>query len=370
VKGAPESEWAKTPTTVVEKAPILRDKPVLYWTEQGTFAIFVPELQKETSGVTWNSGIESGKSISSQDCYIAKAKTDNAQSINQALREGKHLILTPGIYELDEPIQINNANTVVLGLGLPTLIPTKGNAVLQTADEPGIVVAGIMADAGLQHSELLIQIGPIGSNSRNPENPISLHDIYVRIGGALPGTAKTTLEINSHNVIGDHFWLWRADHGKGAKWEINRSEYGLIVNGDDVTIYGLFNEHFQHYQTWWKGERGRTYFYQCEIPYEPPTNEVWNDNGKAGFAAYKVADEVSEHQAYGLGIYSFFRGELALKNKVRLENAMEVPDKPGIYIEHITTFSGRVGGINHVINGIGPSTENNKVAFFDGWNYK
>ena len=370
VKGAPKADWPKTPTTVVKTAPIMRDKPFLYVTKDDKFAVFVPAIQYETSGVSWKEGEEEGTSIPIDRFYITNPETDDAASINKALKSGKHLLVTPGIYQLDQAIHVNNPNTVVLGLGLPTLIPSKGNAVLTTADEEGIIIAGIMVDAGLEYSEILMQIGDANASKNHDKNPISLHDVYVRVGGAIAGTAKTCLEINSNHVIGDHFWLWRADHGTGADWNINRSEHGLIVNGDDVTIYGLFNEHYQNYQTLWNGERGRTYFYQCEIPYEPPSNEVWNDNGKAGFAAYKVADHVNEHQAWGLGIYSFFRGEETEKNGVRLENAMEVPDKPGIIIEHISTFSGRVGGINHVINGKGPSTENGGLEFYSGWNNK
>ena len=58
------------------------------------------------------------------------------------------------------------------------------------------------------------------------------------------------------------------------------------------------------------------------------------------------------------------------KNKVRLENAMEVPDKSGIRVIHISTFAGREGGINHVINGTGPATNPNELNLFDGWNLK
>jgi hypothetical protein len=368
VKGAPKNDWPKMPVTVVEEAPVIRDKPFLTYSDENGYSVFVPDLMHNSSGVSWNDGNEGGCEISLDEFYIAKPDKDNDSSINQALASGKHLIFTPGIYELSESIVVENPNTIILGLGLPTLVPINGSAALEISDEEGIVLAGVMVDAGEQQSEVLIQVGSEKSEGNHSENPISLHDIYCRVGGAIAGTAKTCMEINANNVIGDHFWLWRADHGKGADWEINKSDHGLIVNGDDVTIYGLFNEHFQHYQTYWKGENGRVYFYQSEIPYEPPSNEVWNDEGKPGFASYKVAESVEQHQAWGLGIYSFFRGEENLRNNVRLENAMEVPEKPGIRITHISTFAGRQGGINHVLNGKGPATNSGKVNFFDGWN--
>ncbi len=368
VKGAPENNWPEKPVTVVEEAPVIRDKPFLIYDNESGYAVFVPELQQNSSGASWKDGNEAGREISIDEFYITKPGKDDASSINQVLDSGKNLIFTPGIYEIDEAIKVEKPNTVLLGLGLPTLIPTKGNAALQISDVEGIKVAGLMVDAGLEESEILIQVGQAKSTNHHSDNPISLHDIYCRVGGAIAGTANTCMEINANGVIGDHFWLWRADHGEGADWEINKSAHGLIVNGDDVTVYGLFNEHFQHYQTWWMGERGRVYFYQSEIPYEPPSNEVWNDNGKPGFASYKVAEQVEQHQAWGLGIYSFFRGEETEKNNVRLENAMEVPEKPGIQITHISVFAGRLGGINHILNGRGPATNTGEWNIFDGWN--
>jgi hypothetical protein len=370
VKGTPKKNWPEQPVTVVDEAPVIRDKPFLTYSNENGYAVFVPELKRNSTGVSWGNGKEAGREVSIDEFYITKAGKDNASSINKALALGKNLIFTPGIYELSEALVVEEPNTILLGLGLPTLIPTNGNAALEISDEEGVIVAGLTVDAGLKESEVLIQISKAKSANDYAENPISLHDIYCRVGGALAGMAKTCMEINANQVIGDHFWLWRADHGEGADWMVNKSAHGLIVNGNDVTVYGLFNEHFQHYQTWWKGERGRVYFYQSEIPYEPPSNEAWNDVGKPGYASYKIADHVEEHQAWGLGIYSFFRGEETKKNNVRLENAMEAPEKPGIQITHISAFAGRLGGMNHIFNGKGPATNIGELNLYDGLNYE
>lgn len=168
------------------------------------------------------------------------------------------------------------------------------------------LVAGLMVDAGFENSPVLIRIGDRGSDSDHDDNPTSLHVIFCRVGGALHDRAETCLEINSDDVIVDHTWLWRADHGAGAKWTVNRSKHGLVVNGDDGAIYGLFNEHFRDYQTVWNGERGRVYFYQSEIPYDPPNQQSWMNGETRGLASYKVADDVQSHEAYGLGVYRFF----------------------------------------------------------------
>jgi hypothetical protein len=370
VEGAPNDTWPAQPTTVIDKTPVIREKPFLTYTESGDYAVFVPELLRETSGSSWLNRDEKGELIPIADFHIAFPDKDNSSSINQALADGKHILFTPGIYELDETLSITKPNTVILGLGLPTLIPKNGEIAVATHDVPGIKLAGFMVDAGPELSASLIQIGTEDSDEEYPDNPISLHDIYCRVGGAVVGQAETTVTINSNYVIGDHFWLWRADHGTGTEGMDGQNKHGLIVNGDHVTIYGLFNEHFQGYQTLWKGEYGRTYFYQSEIPYSPPSLEVWNDNGKPGYASYKVADSVENHEAYGLGIYSFFRGKPTVSNNVRLENAMEVPDNSGIVITHISTFAELNGGINHSINGLGESTEVGELKLYDGFEGK
>ncbi|WP_375579774.1 adenylyl cyclase [Marivirga tractuosa] len=370
VEGAPNDTWPAQPTTVIDKTPVVREKPFLTYTESGDYAVFVPELLRETSGPSWLNRNEKGELIPIAEFYIAFPDKDNSSSINQALADGKHILFTPGIYELDETLTITNPNTVILGLGLPTLIPQNGEIAVATHDISGVKLAGFMVDAGPELSPSLIQIGTKDSDEDFSGNPISLHDIYCRVGGAVVGQTETTVTINSNYVIGDHFWLWRADHGTGTEWMDGQNKHGLVVNGDHVTVYGLFNEHFQGYQTLWKGEYGRTYFYQSEIPYSPPSLEVWNDNGKPGYASYKVADSVENHNAYGLGIYSFFRGEPTVSNNVRLENAMEVPDNSGIVITHLSTFAELNGGINHSINGLGESTEVGELKQFDGFKGK
>lgn len=370
VEGAPNDTWPDEPTTVIDKTPVIREKPFLTYTESGDYAVFVPELIQETSGPSWVNRNEKGKLILIDSFHIAYPDKNNAISINQALADGKHILLTPGIYELDQTLNITKPNTIILGLGLPTLIPQNGQIAVATDDIPGVKLAGFMVDAGAELSPTLIQIGPTGADANYPDSPISLHDIYCRVGGAVVGKAEAALTINSNHVIGDHFWLWRADHGVGTEWMDGQNKHGLVVNGDHVTIYGLFNEHFQAYQTLWNGDHGRTYFYQSEIPYRPPSIEAWNDNGKPGYASYKVADSVQHHEAYGLGIYSFFRGEPTVSNNVRLENAMEVPNHAGIVIKHICTFAGLNGGINHPINGMGPSTEVGELKLFDGFKGK
>jgi hypothetical protein len=64
-----------------------------------------------------------------------------------------------------------------------------------------------------------------------------LRSVFFRIGGATPGQATTSLQINSDNVIIDDVWAWRADHGTGVGWTSNTAAHSLIVNGDSALAY-------------------------------------------------------------------------------------------------------------------------------------
>ena len=70
--------------------------------------VYVPELRRETTGISWKDGNVQGEKIPLSEFYIARPETDTAETLNHALAEGKHLLFTPGIYELDEALKINN----------------------------------------------------------------------------------------------------------------------------------------------------------------------------------------------------------------------------------------------------------------------
>jgi chitodextrinase len=354
-KNEPSGVFPTDPYTVVDKTPVVREKPYLYIDNDGEYQVFVPSLESNTKGVSWANGNTPGDSISIDDFYIAKPGTATSAAINDALEDGKNLLFTPGIYHLNESIHIANPNTVVYGIGLPTIIPDNGQDVIVVDDVDGVNISGLVIEAGVQKSSVLLKVGESGSTADHSANPISLSDLYFRTGGHVNGSNDTALEINSNDVIGDHFWIWRADHGAGAAWDSNVSKNGLIVNGDDVTIYGLFNEHHNEYQTIWNGNGGRLYFYQSEIPYDVPDQESWmSNNGSVnGYASYKIGDGVTSHEAWGLGIYSYFRDAA-----VKLENAIEAPSNPGIKLHHLTTIwlNGTAGSeITHIVNGNGGS---------------
>ena len=358
IPNPPAGEWPTPPYTKVALTPIVREKPFLAVDLHGNYSVRVPSLRSNSAGITWHGGSTPGKSIPIDRFYIAHPGQDTAATINGQLDKGKNLIFAPGNYELTEPIHVTRANTVVMGLGFATLRPTNGTAALTTADADGIIVAGLLIDAGPVSSPVLLEVGPSASKARHAKTPISLHDVFFRVGGAGPGRAVVNLLINSNDTIVDHTWIWRADHGSGVGWTTNPSANGLVVNGNNVTAYGLFVEHHQQYQVLWNGNAGRTYFYQSEIPYDPPDQASYTSGLDAkgerinGWASYKVANTVSSHEAWGLGIYSVFRHP-----NVVLTRAIEVPTVPGVRFHHMITIAlDNLGGISNVIDNVGGPT--------------
>jgi hypothetical protein len=353
------SNWPNPPYTTINQTPVVREKPFLKWT--GTkYAVFVPALRSNSSNTTWGSGSPAGQTLALSSFYIAQSSKDTAATINKALAKGKHVLFTPGIYRLSEPIRVNKANTVLLGLGLATLQADSGTVALKVADVDGVKVAGLLIDAGATNSPLLMEMGPSGSSANHSANPSSLHDVFFRVGGAAVGKATTSLHINSSQVIADHLWVWRGDHSHGVGWNLNTADYGLVVNGNDVTMYGLFVEHYQKYQTLWNGNGGRVYFYQSEAPYDVPTQSGWmGDGGVNGFASYKVANSVTSHEAWGLGVYCYFSTNPGIK----LHSAIEAPTHGGVQFHNMTTLSlGGVGEITHVLNNRGNAANSQSVV--------
>lgn len=350
------------------------EKPFLYQSGTG-YQVFVPLVRENTRGITWGEtlGQELGVPYGLDEFYIADARYDTADSINEALEAGRHLLLTPGIYELDKPIEVTWENTVILGLGYATLKIGNGNqdAALKVADVPGVRVADILVDAG-GYSKNMVVIGEEGSEKDNSENPVVLSDLYFRIGGVenVHTETDTALLIYANDVIGDNFWVWRADHSNGVAWNDenagdhtnfgNPAKTGVEVQGDRVRCYALMVEHFEEYQTLWKGEDGLTVMYQSETPYLVPDQSAWmsHDGAKRGYASYKVDDAVTRHRAVGIGVY------LVNPTGMTLDSAIEVPVREGILMEHLITcnFSGNKGRIENVINDYGGAVGNNAAG--------
>jgi hypothetical protein len=360
VNGAPAENWPELPYTTINETPLIREKPFIAFDDKG-FNVKIPAIRQNSSGPDWISGVKAEKTLTLNDFYIVRPSMDNSKSINSALKKGKNLLITPGRYFLDKSIKVTKAGTVIMGIGLATLIPENGNSAVEISDVDGVSVCGLTIDAGTVFSEKLFQVGKPGSRKPHGANPVCLYDIFFRVGGPAEGSASACMVINSRDVIVDHIWLWRADHGNGVGWDKNRAANGLIVNGDNVIVYGLFNEHFQEYQTLWNGNNGRVYFYQSEMPYDPPTVESWKHDGIYGYASYKVADNVQNHEAWGIGIYNVFYDA-----PVIVDNAIETPAHLEDKIHHKIIFwlnGNKESIVKSIINGKGgPVNVSNRKA--------
>ncbi len=349
VQGAPATNFDSGPYTTLDNTPVSREKPYLYL-DGNAYKVFVPAKRTNARGVSWPN--TAGSSIPLDQFYVVKPGA-TAATINTALAQGLNLLFTPGVYHLDQTINVTRANTVVLGLGLATIVPDNGVDAMHVADVDGVKLAGFLIDAGSSNSNTLLQIGPAGSSADHSANPTTMQDVFVRIGGAGPGLATNSVVVNSDDVIVDHTWLWRADHGQGVGWETNRADYGLVVNGDDVLATGLFVEHFNKYDVLWNGERGRTIFFQNEKAYDVPNAAAITHDGIVGYAAYKVADSVNVHEAWGLGSYCNFTSDPSIVQA----HGFQVPVKTGIKLHDILVISlGGKGQYAHVVNNTGAPT--------------
>ncbi|WP_370969137.1 chitobiase/beta-hexosaminidase C-terminal domain-containing protein [Amycolatopsis sp. cg9] len=358
--GAPANTFPNPPETTLATTPVSRDVPYLYVDGTGKYRVFLPSLRAGASGPSWANGSTPGTSAPMSQFYVVKSG-DTAASINNALAAGCNLFFTPGIYHLNQTLNVTRANTTILGIGYPTLVPDNGVNAMQVSDVDGVRLKGLLFDAGTTNSQALLTVGQSGSSASHAANPTTIQDVFFRIGGAIAGKATNSLIVNSADTIIDHIWAWRADHGNAGTvgWTTNTADTGLVVNGANVLATGLFVEHYQKYQVIWNGQGGKTIFFQNEMPYDVPNQASWNaPSGVAGYAAYKVGANVTSHEAWGLGSYCFFDTNPAVSSY----HAFEVPNTSGVKFHNLLTVSLNYRGtITHVINDAGGVTPSGTV---------
>jgi len=370
VEGAPAQAFpsspdgTKGPYTTLDTNPLSREKPYLYLDAKGAYTVRVPSAKTNSRGITWATGMTPGRSIPLSQFYVAKPG-DSVKTINKALDHGKNLLLTPGVYDVGSSIKVKRADTVVLGLGIATLTATRGAVPVTVADVPGVVLAGFMIDAGTVNSPALLRIGAKGKSEGHDKkssaaDPTTVSDVFFRIGGPHVGKADVSLEVNSDNVLIDHIWAWRADHGVPGSfgWDVSTGRNGVVVNGDNVIATGLFVEHYQQYNVIWNGENGKTVMFQNELPYDPPNQAAWQHDGVLGWAAYKVADDVKTHELWGGGAYIFTN----VDPTIHATRGFEVPVTPGVKMHDLLTVNLSAGTIDHVVNDTGAPVDNTNTG--------
>jgi hypothetical protein len=235
---------------VVDQTPVSVEKPYIRSDSSGRFQLVTPRPIPRSEGVQWDPDTE--QVVGFERVFVADNRTAVAD-INAKLAEGLHVILTPGIYSLSEPIRIGGAGSdyqVLLGLGLATLVPLRGGPAIEVADAPGVRIAGLLLQAGPITSKALISVGGSASTASLPRGsrgsgsaPIVLTDVFARVGGpdvdpesglGPAVSSNVMMEINASNVILDNVWLWRADVENAHR--VRDCNHSLVVNGDNVTV--------------------------------------------------------------------------------------------------------------------------------------
>lgn len=366
--------------TVVEEPRVRVEKPYISLQENGTkYQLRVPKAMLSGDISYTREPMFDGHYEDVRDFSRVRVvrDTDPVSSIQEALDEGKDVVLAPGIYSLKKTVELRKPGQVLLGLGLATLeAPRNGTPCVHVAPNlSGVRIAGIMLEATEKDASAadnnvktaLLEWG--NTHMKDPgrkDDPGAMHDIFVRVGGATTGdrtkiAVDAMMRLHSGNVVGDNLWIWRADHavlGKGEKanyphispifWQSEQNEFraeiGIEVTADDVSMYGLAVEHANQHQTVWSGENGSVVFYQCEFPYG-----VYKDFAENSFRGYLVKDHVQTHEVHAPGVYSNFRND-----DVQTETAMNIPEKEGISVANpfIVKLDNQ-GGILSVINGKG-----------------
>lgn len=357
-----------------------------------------PHLDDSNNEIRCFSNVKVGKAILPLDEKGNYAEYDDVKynvltdddkaltlELQKALDKGKDLVLSPGIYFLTQPLVVKKPNQVILGIGMATLIaPQDGSPCIHVqANTPGVRVASLVLEASVQKTTQsvhrnadgvtsLIEYGEadkIGAaDPGDATNPGLLSDVFTRVGGSnLDRTVNTDVMVRIHsgNVVGDNLWLWRADHvklqdgeepndkrypryhqvriweekdGKQVRVDECMTNNAIVVNGNDVSIYGLFAEHTVEDQMIWKGENGHVTFFQCELPYE--MNESFIHTG------YHVHKDVDSHVGRGIGVYSNFTCF-----DVKAPSGLKFPKKDKIVIHNpFTRHLNGDGGITNVLH--------------------
>ncbi len=353
VAGAPSPVFAGQcqQNTVLPSSPATEEEPFLYTDAQGNDSVFVPAVQDNSSGPSWASGTEAGTPVPISKFFVASPST-SILAINIAMALGENLILTPGVYDLDQPILVTHPGTVVLGLGMATLVPQRGNAAMIVLPNDGVKVSGLIIDAGPFNSPVLLSVGLPGPSSAS--TPDLIQDVFFRIGGAATTKVGATISLldNASQSIIDDVWAWRADHGNDVGWTVNTGDTGVVVTGDDVTAYGLAVEHYQKNEVIWTGQGGTNVFFENELPYDPPSQSAWMESPtQDGYPAFLVAPYVKTFQGYGMGSYvSFIETTATLFDA----EAFEAPDTPGVQFHDVFgVWIAGSGGLTSIINGAG-----------------
>eukprot|EP00434_Breviolum_minutum_P031742 symbB.v1.2.028072.t1/scaffold2936.1/size66856/1 len=340
-----------TGETYTEPPAVFAEKPFIM-IEEGKYKLRIPEVLNNHAGYDW----QSGSTVGFEEVFVTTQNT-TAKDINSAIAQGLHVVITPAVYYLEEPIVINHPNICILGLGFATLIPQKldifiGRGVIEVGAVDGVRLAGVFVQAGPLDSPnyanavgALVRWGdPNNPYEGNKENPGFIYDFIARVGGPdfVPVGVDTMLEVNNGWVITDNTWLWKADHcvnSSGALCIPQRYvKHCLVVNSANVHMYGLMAEHSNGDIVVWNGEYGKTYFFQSELKYtmgELSKPNSWDNVSHP--VSYRV--NAVNHIALAMGIYCVVLAQDVDNEAVPMANIDQQGGFSAIAVKHSDAYS-------------------------------
>jgi len=359
----PTGNWPNPPYTIIDKTPLIKEKPYLVFdAAKNQFALNVRTRRRNVAGTDWQIV---GTNIPISSFYIVKTG-DNAASINAALQQGKNLFITPGVYHLNDTLNVTKAGTIVYGLGYPTFVSDTGKPIMAVSDVQSVQLVGFMIDGGPVSAPTLLQVGP-SVNANTHTDPVFIDDVFCRVGGPAnyKSMAQSCMTINSNDVVIDDTWLWRADHGYNVGWTVNPGDVGIYINGNRVITYNLMSEHFEKYQVVWNGDNGQMYEFQSEPPYDVPNQQSWMDGSRNGYAIFNITNSVKNFVGYGFGIYTNF------SNSVWMDSAMLAPQGVNVRLWHMIGFwlgANGNSGFRHFVNNAGCGvSQNSRLCQYAQW---
>ena len=304
----------------VKFLPEVRESPFVYF-RNGQFYVFDPRVQFARRGYDWRVGHFAGTSLPLSDFYLANSTTDTAATINAALATGEDVLLEPGAYSVSSPLTVPKANEVILGLGEATVTASANTPTIVVNDAArGTILAGFSAN-GLgfnattntgPYAPAQIEIGNTPNASGSPADPTTLSDV------STISNSTTDELINQNDVLLNQAEIQSNNNsGNGyttTNWPAESSgDYGVIVNGNDVTLEGIWLEHFKMTEATWHGDGGQVIFLENELPLTIPYSAAgvqpsfWMESSRFdGYPSLAVSPSVTSFTLTGMQSWSRF----------------------------------------------------------------
>jgi len=272
--GAPASDFgpatrSRPPGDIdnIHRLAVVRESPFVVY-EHRRFFVFDPKVQFGRVGYDWTVSPRTGALLPLRRFYIARPGTAIAGRLDAALAHGRDVLLTPGGYVLGAPLTVSRPDEVVFGLGESTLTADRGTpTVVVTNRAVGAVLAGFDANgSGDRFAAAQIVIGTTPGATGSPADPTTLSDV------STISDATTDEVINQNDVLQNQAEIQAIGFGTytASAWAQRAGDYGVVVNGDRVTLEGIWLEHFKKTEATWNGQGGRVVFMENELPFTPP----------------------------------------------------------------------------------------------------